>query len=315
MFENLGSTRRTLLMGVAGLAAAGIIGFGGIASAATAVPQQSPAVVHAAAQAPKRVAVHGTLKTVNKDSVVVTTKDGKDETIAVNDSTRIAVGMNHKAALSDLKTGEAVTVLLAGQDTQNPTASAIDQRQGIPLEQLRQAIMEHTVRGKITNIQNTTLTLENKHDTFTVTTTAETIFLLPGNQHAAITDLKVGDEVTAIGSREQSTPNTGTSNAKTLTARVVTTATPKQIENALRKHAASGTITAINGNTLTISRTDKQGKPHTTTVQLTDQTTYFKGKHEQAAKSDLQVGTKIIVLGQRDAATGTVTARVVHIGK
>lgn len=313
MFDNFSSTRRTLLMGATGLAAAGIIGFGGIASAATVVPQPSPAAISTQSQAPHKPMVQGTLKTINKDSIVVTTKAGKDETITVNDKTHIVAGTNHKASLSDLKTGEAVTVLLAGQDTQNPTASAI--AQGVAPKQGKQASKDHVVRGKITNIQNTTLTIENQRGTFTVNTTAETRFVISGNQHAAITNLKIGDEVTAIGVRAPSNTGTTNANTKTFTARLVTTAKPKRIAQAVKNHAAAGTITAIKDNTLTITNTGKKGTTHTTTVQLTAQTTYFKGKHEQASKSDLQVGTKIIVLGQRDTSTGTVTAKVVHIGK
>ena len=148
--------------------------------------------------------------------------------------------------------------------------------------------------ASVTAVSGQQLSLAWRGWTQTVTVGSD-VKITSGDKTIALADIKVGDQV-VFGYKK------GTDGKPALnTIRVVL---PR----------AGGTVTAVNGSSFTLSRTDKAGKT-TTTAVTTDSTTVFtKGRKESAALTDVTVNSRVVVVGTR-TSDGGILATHVHIGK
>ena len=158
------------------------------------------------------------------------------------------------------------------------------------------------VFGEITAISATTITIETKQGSIkTIFTDSETKFLQlgkGGKKEIELTDLKVGDEIAAVGIAKDE--NEG------LAKFVVRFVTPQ-----VRRHAVFGEVSEIGDNQLTVSHLIQKDKP-TTTVKVTAATKIkIKGK-ENASFSDIKVGDKVAASGIVDE-NGVITAKRIFV--
>ena len=72
--------------------------------------------------------VHGTIQSINSDTIVLTADDGSTKNVTITSDTRITDmenGQRTTLALSDLTNGEAISVMNSGTDTTNIQARMI----------------------------------------------------------------------------------------------------------------------------------------------------------------------------------------------
>lgn len=154
------------------------------------------------------------------------------------------------------------------------------------------------IKGEITAISGTTITLQTKKEEIkTVFTNEETKFIQiqkGGKKDITISDLKVGDRIAAVGIAKDE--------ANGIAKFVVRLDKPDK-----NKHSVFGEVKKVSGSEITISHIIHKDKPETT-VKVTDDTKIkIKGK-ESASIEDVKVGDKV-------AASGTVDDKGVIIAK
>ncbi len=209
----------------------------------------------------------GEFTVTNVSGQTITAKDrtGASVTITTTSSTTFMNG-TQTIHITDIKVGDEIAVRGARASNGNVTATAVMVRQP-------------DAGGKVSNVNGSSFTVTGPNNqTQTIQTTSTTKFMV-GRTAGSLADVKAGEMVRA----------TGTLNSDgSLTATTVNIATPHVM----------GKVTAINGNTLTLS-TFNNG---TTTVQVTSATTYFNVQTKAAAKqTDIKVGDRVMV----EAALGS----------
>ena len=192
-------------------------------------------------------------------------------------STTVYTRAGHAASLSDIQVGSVLSVQGTQTGTNTVTASAIE----IVLPQRL---------GVVTAVNGDNLTVTGfDARTYAITVGADTTYRRAG-QTAAPTDIAVGSLISAEG--------TLSSDGSTLNALAVTIQLPR----------VAGQVTAISGNTVTVQGPDGT----TSTVQLTDATTYSAGPQATASKSSITTGSFIMAEGTL-GSDGTLTALHVDV--
>lgn len=145
------------------------------------------------------------------------------------------------------------------------------------------------VKGTIVSKTTNGFTVKGRKDVvYTVDTTNATIIKIP-NTTITLADLMVGDFVSVLGTKTDV-------NVSATKVFVVPTN--------LRKAEAKGTVTAINGNDITMQT--KKGK---TVIVKADSSTQIMGDdHEPATLSDIIVGSKLKVKGTWDSILNVLNA-------
>ena len=142
-----------------------------------------------------------------------------------------------------------------------------------------------SVNGTVTAVSDSGFTLTaNSGAEFTVDITNAKLVRLPRSV-IVLGDIAVGDRVFVTGTEEDGT----------LTASVVF-AKPDRANKGSVRALAKGTITAIDGTTLTV-----QGKHGTEATVTTDSNTEITKDGEAGVFADLEVGTKVKILGLWDS--------------
>ena len=197
-------------------------------------------------------------------------------TINVN-STTAYTRAGQSASLSDIQVGSVLSVQGTSTGNNTVTASAIE----IVLPQRL---------GVVTAVNGNNLTVTGfDARTYTITVGGDTTYRRAG-QTAALTDIAVGSLISAEG--------TLSSDDSTLNALAVTIQLPR----------VAGQVTAVSGNTVTVQGPDGT----TSTVQLTDATTYSAGPQATASKSSMTTGSFIMAEGTL-GSDGTLTALHVDV--
>ena len=154
-------------------------------------------------------------------------------------------------------------------------------------------VARHIV-ANVTAVNGQQLTLEWRSWTQTITVGSD-VSITKADKTIALSDIKVGDQVRLQYKK-------GADGKRALSAiRVVL---PK----------AAGTVTAVNGNSFTLSRTGrKTGKTITTTVTTDANTVFTKGRTATAVLSDVTVNSRVVVVGTL-TGDSAITAAHVYIG-
>ncbi len=165
--------------------------------------------------------------------------------------------------------------------------------------------------GTVSAINNDTITVTSKTGTvyavdathatiqkgFGKTATALTVSNIAVNDMVAVQGTVSGDSVTATRILDGIAKRSGTYVANG----------HQQLAN-----AAFGTISNVNGSTLTLTRKTKSGTDETVTVTTTPSTIYKKnGKADTA--SDVAVGQRIVAMGTKDSSGNIAAATSVNI--
>ncbi len=206
------------------------------------------------------------------------------------------------AGLASIGAGFGVAALTSAQVTSNQA--------GMPASGMMQKFERPILAGKVTAISGTTLTIESKHpgkdttDAKTYSVSIANAQVIKGFEKGqptagAASDIKVGDMV-AID---------GTISGTIVTATKVITGMPGHGKGMLFMHkggaGAGGTITAIQGSTITLTGMD--GKTYTVTADSAK-----IEKMTTISVSDLKVGDKIGVHG--DVSGTTISAKHILSG-
>lgn len=132
----------------------------------------------------------GIIKSVGADNVTVTTQKHGDVTLRVNAQTKIVVGDNSTAALSDLEAGQQVE---AKYDVSTNTALRItvETDRGGRLAQVEGLV-------KAVDLNAKTVTIDFGHgDNVTLNVTANTTIRIADHRTGSLGDIKVGQQVHA----------------------------------------------------------------------------------------------------------------------
>lgn len=174
----------------------------------------------------------GTVANISPSSIGVTTKEGV-KSFAIDAQTKVMI-RGKKAAIADVKVGDPVVVRLRPAANNTLVANAI-------------VVPNPSVKGKITAIEGSVITIADKDSTKKVTVTSQTKYLSKGYK-GAISNLRIGYGIVANGSAE---------NGQFVA---------KGIE--FMPEMVKGTVIAVNGNTVIV----KSVRQAEITGQVTDAT-------------------------------------------
>jgi riboflavin synthase alpha subunit len=276
-----------IVLGVSGFAVAYALSQSDQQSTASATPTATSTPNPAntgTGQGNRQTSLYGLIQSLNNQTFVIATLHGnRMVTVSVNPSTRYA-SLEGQGTFNDLKVGQAVNVV--GQiNTQNQTITAVRVILLPPLGQLTaingQSLTLMTFDSKIVQVQTNSSTL---------------VYVPLGLRSVAISAkvIKVGQILGYEGT---------TGNASISAARLWLFGLPQ----------FRGTVTAINGKTLTVHTLAGANM----TVTLTPNTTYIQGPVQKTPVSSnlqaLQVGGTVAVMADGRPASGTAAAVLVVV--
>jgi len=152
------------------------------------------------------------------------------------------------------------------------------------------------LRGQVTAIEDTALTVKTPDGERQVTTNDETRFRIRGVENPTIADVQVGDYIVAKGEPD----STGT-----FVAHVVLVAPGERVEQFI----VQGKVTAIEGTTLVLDTLQRAAVERRVT---TDEAIFWASDVEDPSLADVQVGDQVVAFGQPDEE-GSLAARLVAI--
>ena len=197
-------------------------------------------------------------------------------TITVSAST-VYTRAGHVSGLSDVQVGSVLQVQGTNTGASSLSATSID-------------IVLPVRLGVVTAISGTTLTVTGVDArTYTIVIDSSTTYHRAG-QTATLSAITVGSLISAEG--------TLSSQGSTLNALAVTIELPR----------VTGQVTAVSGNTVSVKGPDGT----TSTVQLSDTTTYNAGPQTSADKSSITIGSFIMAEGTL-GSDGSLSALLVDI--
>lgn len=181
-----------------------------------------------------------------------------------------------------------------------PYAQQQDQQEGPGVNPAQ--MEEHSVRGDITAISGSSITVKTEQgDVYTVATGANTHFRKQRDE-IKITDLHVGDMIAAMGDKDPK--------AKTLGAAFVVFIDREQYEKMradFGKTWTAGVVQSINGTNIVIKRPD-----NVTQTVAVDENTSFRRRREDITFPDIKVGDNISARGALQ--NGSFLATAVNVG-
>ncbi len=163
-------------------------------------------------------------------------------------------------------------------------------------------IEEHSVRGDITAISGSTLTIKtDEGETYSVATGPNTR-IRKQRDPIKLTDLHIGDMIAAVGDKDPK--------AKTLGAMFVVVIDRQQYQKMradFGKTWTTGVVQSVDGTNIVVKRPDNI----TQTVSV-DENTSFRRRREDLTLPDIKIGDNVNARGALQ--NGTFLATVVNIG-
>ncbi len=181
-----------------------------------------------------------------------------------------------------------------------PVQQQSDQQEGPGMGQ--QQLEEHSVRGDVTAISGSTISIKTDDgETYSVATGPNTRFRKQRDQ-IKITDIHVGDMVAAVGDKDPK--------AKTVGAAFIVVIDREQYEKMradFGKTWTAGVVQSIDGTNIVIKRPDNVVQ----TVAV-DENTAFRRRREDITFPEIKVGDNITVRGALQ--NGAFLATAVNVG-
>jgi hypothetical protein len=248
---------------------------------------------------PRNLAKVGGKVTAVKGKVIeVENRQGVHQ-ITTDDNTRFRVGKKEEASLKDINEGDPVFAAGVKQDDGTFLARLVVLVTG---EQLRR----HTLRGEVLSVdpENRLLTVEargQKEGVWTVNTTEETRYRVPGVQNPTLADINAEDHVLVVGRPNEDAEKSGT-------ARLIAVIPERFRDAALVR----GEVTGVNNGHQTFTLHTLRGDDITV---LTDESTRYRTRDDQDVSfKDINKGTKVVVIGKRvEDQASTIQAKIVGI--
>jgi hypothetical protein len=210
-------------------------------------------------------------------------------TVVTDENTRFRIPNVEDTTAADLK--EKMPVIVLGQyDAEDKRVFQAKAVAAIPGRILRR----HVVRGELTAIEGDTLVIvapgRDADEGKRVRTTDETRFRVPGVEDATLADLKVGDRIAALGSKDESGD---------FVARIVAV-----VPRRPRRIVVRGEVTAVDEGSFALDT------PHRdeVTVIITDETRFRIPGDADPGLDDIAVGDRVGVIGRKDR-DGNLVAR------
>lgn len=233
--------------------------------------------------------VFGRIAAIEGTSLKLQTRQG-ELTVLTDGSTCFWRPGVENPTLTDFEVGQIVLVLASPEEVEGGLkAAVVAQAPGERLKKLG-------LRGQVTAIEDTTLVVRTPGgQEARVMTDDQTRFRVPGVENPTIADVKVGNHILARGDRDEG--------GKLLAKAVVVPPRDR-----LRQHVAQGEVKAIEGATLTVEMPRGQERQ-----VITDGETRFRvADVEEASLANVQVGDRILALGDPDGA-GDLRAKVLAV--
>ena len=228
----------------------------------------------------------GEVTAVGDDGFTLQTRNGREVSVVVTDDTRYRIPGVENPTLADLETGMFALVRGTWQEE-------VFTAQGVGAAS-RDQIRRRAIRGEVTavDLDSNTLTVNTRRGEWTIHTTDDTRYRIPGVENPTLADVQVGDQIIALGRPDRDAEGQGT-------ARLIAVV-PKRVKG-------RGRVTAIEGNTLTV-----ETRRGTYTV-VTDEKTHYRARDiEDPSLDDIQVDDFIFVIGV-EQSDGTILARGIGI--
>jgi hypothetical protein len=226
--------------------------------------------------------VKGEVIAVSSDSITVKTRSGDEVTLTVNADTIVRID-DRSAAIGDVKVGDTVEIDATSSGT---TLTAVR----IKVENEDERFVE--IKGSITNIAGSVLTVQTKKGPVTVSLTSTTVF-----RGGSATDLTTGSVVEITASRSAD----GSLQALNV-----------EIENGDDDHN-DDQLVEIKGTTTAASPTSITVKTRSGDVTVAvDASTAIRMDDKKATAADLKTGQKVEVKAVRNA-DDTLLAKLIKI--
>ncbi len=242
---------------------------------------------------PRNLSGRGGQVTAIEGSIIqVKNRQDQEQAITTTDQTRFRVN-GEEASLADVEVEQLVQAVGREEEDGSFVALAV-------MATSRENLRRHFLVGKVIAVDTdqATLTVEargNKQGTWTIHTTPETKYRVPNVENPTLADVPPDAPVIIAGQPAEDGSQSGT-------ARLVAVAPPRA--------RAAGEVTAIEGSTFTLE--SLQGE---TLTILTDDTTRYRTRDGQELSfEDVEVGGKVLVLGQPvEEQERTIQAKVVGL--
>lgn len=257
-------------------------------SAGTFVAQ---AILVVSGQRVGQFVAQGTVSAIEETTLVLDTLQGEKQ--VTTDEAIFWASDVENPSLEDVEVGDQVVAWGRSDEDGNLAAKLVAIASA---EELR----EHTVRGKVTAVEEHTLVIVTREGEKEVVTTSETYFHVPNVEEPGLEDIEVGRIITALGQED----------GGTFTAQIVALGRARRLRRVIvRRSVVGGEVTGIEGTTLTVET--RQGEK----TVLTDENTRFRIPGvENPSIEDIEVGDRVIALGRRNE-DGELVARVVGVPK
>ncbi len=235
--------------------------------------------------------VGGEVTAIDGSTLTVENRNGDSITVNTNDDTTVMlVESQTEGSLSDITIGSHIGV--RGQRNDDGSVEA----RGIMV-----APEGDKAGGKVSAVDNGTITVENRDgEATTITTNGDTEFRVGRDETGSIEDVTVDRGVMAVGELQEN---------GSLAARLVFVHDGRK-GHGDREGATGGEVTAIDGTSFTIENRNDE----TITVNTNDDTEYRTRGDEDVSFADIEVGGKVMVKGEPvEGAENTILAEMIGI--
>ncbi|MDM8528429.1 DUF5666 domain-containing protein [Anaerolineales bacterium HSG24] len=249
----------------------------------------------------------GRVTAVDGSTITVENPNGEG-TIVTTDSTQFRVGKD-EATLAEFEVGKGLQAFGTTQSDGSVTATFVMRPEGKKKPDGKKRpdkAKRPGVRGEVVSVDVSagTLTVEviGKHEgQWTIQTNDETRYKSgpESEEEISLADIQSGQHIRADGRLDKAN--------KTVEARVIGLI-PAEFANSVQRR---GEVTAIDGSTLTLNT------PRGDIIVLINSDTEYKTRGDETVSvSDIEVGKRIMVIGQLvDGQDNTVTAQVIALKK
>jgi hypothetical protein len=240
--------------------------------------------------------VKGEVTAIAGDTLTVQTEQRGTLTVQITGRTRFRAPDDANFTLADIKVGDTLAVRGRFVDDKTLVAQVV---QFLPAE------VADDVRGRVTAVNGSTITVEDKDGNATdIVTSADTRFRVQGQPDASIDDVKVGMLLGAAGQFD--------ANGDLVARHVIVRDMPE------RKFKggpiAGGEVAEVNGGEFVLKYLDGSSLTVTTDASTLVIT---RGENGPAlgSLSDVTEGARIVAMGIPSGDSGSIAARVILIGQ
>ncbi len=235
--------------------------------------------------------VVGTVKSIDASQLVVTAGNSQTITMTVTSQTQVLLMPNRTAGkVTDIKVGDTVQVQ-AGRTTGG----------GLEAQTITVGPLELRVAGQVTAVSGSDFSLQAGQNTQTIVTDTNTKFYVAGNQTGSLTDVKVGEFVTALVQKQ--------SDGSLLAAQVVVGGQGfGRGLGGIMGQRVGGQVAGVDGAKVTV-----QVGQGTQTFMTDANTKFYVAGKQTGSLADVKTGEFVAALVQKQS-DGSLLATQVEVG-